>query len=122
MTKKEEAFQVAINQQSKMDIVYVNQEAIRKKRRIWPLEFHNTQGKWRCLAWCEEAQALRTFKMASVISYKVTDRKFNKDDIEIQITKPDSKSESNDWQSYRKKQEVLDEVSSPGIGRENNDA
>lgn len=112
MTKKEEAFQVAINQQSKMDIVYVNQEAIRKKRRIWPLEFHNTQGKWRCLAWCEEAQALRTFKMASVISYKVTDRKFNKEDLDI--TKPDNKSNSelekqkNDAYPFKDKQKELD--------------
>ena len=89
MTKKEEAFQVAINQFSKMDIIYVNQEGARLKRRIWPLEFHNTQGKWRCLAWCEYAQAIRTFKMAGVISYKVTSRKFDKNEIDIIMVKPD---------------------------------
>ncbi len=96
MTKKEEAFQVAINQFSKMDIIYVNKEGVRRKRRIWPLELHNTQGKWRCLAWCEHAQAIRTFIMASTISYKVTARKFDKDQLETIMVKPDPLAEKPD--------------------------
>lgn len=83
MTKKEEAFKYAMEQHQKMDIVYVNMQNVKKRRLIWPTTMYtDSTGKWLCKAFCEEGRGMRSFKMASVISYKVTARRFDPEDIE----------------------------------------
>lgn len=82
MSKKEEAFKYAVDHNQKMDITYVNMQNERKKRRIWPLTMFMSDKKWLCKAFCEEGRGIRTFKMVSVISYKVTQRRFNPEDLE----------------------------------------
>ena len=65
--KRHAQLREAILSKSKLDITYISLNGQTSQRTIWPLGLIAWFGKWTLLAWCEQRQDYRSFRVDKIV-------------------------------------------------------
>lgn len=80
---KIEVINKAIDENSSLDIKYVDRYEIQSERRFDPYSIALKEGVWYTYGWCHIRKDFRLFKLSRIISIKTTDETFEKKDGNI---------------------------------------